>query len=372
MYDGYVMKYTTGVIRLLFGLFILSAPAARADSRGRDAQEDGSVAQQEQTATSHEEEGARLYQAREYVAAIRQFNAAYKLDPQPRFLLYVAQVYRKLGLATEALEYYQRYLRDESRPDPLLRADILSYIEQVQASLNPTATAQPQKLQREPTPYLTEDELLDAEEHFNQFVRDYKEGRNAAALDRMNQLKDVYRTRRDPTLLYYIADAFDKVKKSTEALEYYRRYLGTEPPDNPLRTRAAARVRALRPAPPGQKFLWPSLALGAVGLAGVLTGVGLFVQSKDTFDEFERTVNEAERRALRERGQPLITGSAIAYGVGGGVLAAALGFSIAAVKKGVRQKAEVYPREPDPESPAPTLSVLPLRGGFALTIGGTY
>lgn len=364
------MKYEIWPAWVFSLLLLMPVSVTRAGGGAADAQEDGS-ATPEQTATNHEEEGARLYQAKEYVSAIRQFNAAYKLDPKPKYFLYIAQVYRKLGLATEALEYYQRYLRDEQKPDPLLRADILSYIEQVQESLNPAA-GQPQKLVREPTPYLTEDEMLDAEEHFNQFVRDYKEGRNAAALDRMNQLKEVYRTRRDPTMLYYIASAFDRVKKTSEALEYYRRYLGTEPPDNPLRARAAARVRTLRPPPPGQKYLWPSLALGAVGLAGVLTGVGLFVQSKDTFDQFERTVTEAEKRALRERGQPLITGSAVAYGVGGGVLAMALGFSITAVKKGVRQKPEVYPREPDQEAPAPTLSVLPLAGGAGLTLGGSF
>jgi tetratricopeptide (TPR) repeat protein len=365
------MKYVLYAFSLSLAFVVGGAHGARADRGGAGAQEEGSPTAPDQTAAGHEEEGARLYQAREYVAAIRQFTAAYKLDPQLRYMLYVAQVYRKLGLATEALEYYQRYLRDEPRPDPLLRADILSYIEQVQASLNPAAPVQ--KPAREPAPFLTEDETLDAEEHFAQFVRDYKEGRNAAAVDRMNQLKEVYRTRRDPSLLYYIASAFDQVKKSADALEYYRRYLGTEPPDNPLRTRAAARVRALRPPPPGQKYLWPSLALGAVGLAGVLTGVGLYVQSKDTFDQFERAVTEAEKRSLRDRGQPLITGSAIAYGVGGGVLAMALGFTVAAIKKGVRQKPEVYPREAPEEAPlAPSVSVLLHPGGGSLALGGTF
>ena len=347
-------------------LGVQSAGAAPQAERAPDGE---AAAAPEQSAASFEEEGARLYQAREYVAAIRNFNSAYKLDPQPRYLLNIAQVYRKIGLATEALEYFQRYLQDEPKPDPLLRADILSYIEQVQASLSP-AKAAPRAL-REPAPLLAEDEMLDAEEHFAQFVRDYKEGRNAAAVDRINRLKEVYRVRRDPTLLYYIANAYDQVKKSSDALEYYRRYLGTEPADSPMRTKAAARVRALRPPPPGLKYLWPSLALGAVGVAGVLTGVGLFVQSKDTFEQFESAATEAEKRALRERGQPLITGSAIAYGVGGGMLAMALGFTIAAVKKGVRQKPEIYPREPDQDA-APSLSLSIQPGGAGLTLGGKF
>ena len=79
--------------------------------------------------------------------------------------------------------------------------------------------------------------------------------RNAAALDRMKQLKEVYRTRRDPALLYYIASAFDRVKKTTEALEYYRRVATS----NNLNIRLQEEVISITPS--DGKYLVPDKAV---------------------------------------------------------------------------------------------------------------
>ena len=77
---------------------------------------------EEDTASGHEEEGARLYIAKSYEGAIKQFSLAYRLDPKPRYLFNIAQAYRSMGLAAEATEYYQRYINDEQKIDPTIYA----------------------------------------------------------------------------------------------------------------------------------------------------------------------------------------------------------------------------------------------------------
>src|SRR5207245_1305925 len=96
---------------ILLGLVLLSFVVACPPARGDD------------TAEKHDEDGARYYQDKLYENALREFHAAYRLRPQPRYLFNIGQVYRKLGLASEAVDFYQRYLAAEPDPDPTIKAD---------------------------------------------------------------------------------------------------------------------------------------------------------------------------------------------------------------------------------------------------------
>ena len=222
----------------------------------------------------------------------------------------------------------------------------------------------------EPAPQLAGEELIDAEELIGQYVRDYKAGNNAAATELIEQLKQVYEKRRDAVLLYYIASGYDQVKRSNQALDFYKRYLATDPADSTLRGRAIKRVEKLTPAPPGQKYLWTSLGLGIAGLAGVFTGVGLFVQSQDIFNQFISATSEIDKRALRERGQGPALGSTVAYSIGGALLTGAVIFTIIGVKKGVRQKPPVGPGKPRLDPVASLLTPLP--GGLMTTLAWRF
>lgn len=325
---------------------------------------------EEESATPFEEEGARLFIAKSYEGAIKQFSQAYRIEPKPRYLFNIAQAYRRLGLAAEATEYYQRYLNDEQQIDPTIYADIKIYIDQYYASQEVKDRPRTQVDAPEPAPQLAGEELIDAEELIGQYVRDYKAGNNAAATELIEQLKQVYEKRRDAVLLYYIASGYDQVKRSNQALDFYKRYLATDPADSTLRGRAIKRVEKLTPAPPGQKYLWTSLGLGIAGLAGVFTGVGLFVQSQDIFNQFISATAEIDKRALRERGQGPALGSTVAYSIGGALLTGAVIFTIIGVKKGVRQKPPVGPGKPRLDPVASLLTPLP--GGLLTTLAWRF
>ena len=77
----------------------LSAASARAD-----------------LADQHYKRAPKAYETKEYPLAIREFQAAYRARQLPRILLLIGQVYRKLGMASTALKFYQHYLRVDPQP----------------------------------------------------------------------------------------------------------------------------------------------------------------------------------------------------------------------------------------------------------------
>jgi tetratricopeptide (TPR) repeat protein len=65
--------------------------------------------------------GMTLYQKKDFEAAIEAFQAAYKVRQFPRVLLNIAQVYRKMGNAQLALDYYQQFIKAEPNPPPKIK-----------------------------------------------------------------------------------------------------------------------------------------------------------------------------------------------------------------------------------------------------------
>lgn len=338
-----------------------------------------------ETPEEHDEEGARLYLQKQYEPALREFRSAHRLNPKPRYLFNMGQCYRRLGLGPEAVEYFHRYLAEERSPDPTIQAELYTYIEQIEAAQDHQDKRGVRREQPEPPPRLVADEVVDLEELGDQVVRDEKSGSTAVAMELLGQIKQVWIQRHDPTVFYYVARTYERMGKRSDALEYYRRYLGTEPVDSPLRRQAAAQLVLLTPTPPGQKFLWPALALGIVGIAGVATGLGLYFESSKTYDQYLQPVSETDKRALRDRGQPLALGSTISYAVGGGLLGTASIFAFVALGKGVRKKPPALVRVPTPGpgaavgaqglllSPARLqLAWLPGPGGGAISLQGVF
>lgn len=88
-------------------------------------------------ADQHYKRALKAYETKEYPLAIREFQAAYRARQLPRILLLIGQVYRKLGMASTALKFYQHYLRVEPNPKPDVKAEVDRYIAQTQAMLDP-------------------------------------------------------------------------------------------------------------------------------------------------------------------------------------------------------------------------------------------
>jgi tetratricopeptide (TPR) repeat protein len=64
----------------------------------------------EMTAREHYERGRAHHERREYNDAVREYLAAYELEPSPGLLFNIAQVYLLSGNRDKALDYYQEYL----------------------------------------------------------------------------------------------------------------------------------------------------------------------------------------------------------------------------------------------------------------------
>ncbi len=88
-------------------------------------------------ADQHYKRAIKAYETKEFPLAIREFQAAYRARQLPRILLLIGQVYRKLGMASTALKFYQHYLRVEPNPKPDVKAEVDRYIAMTQAMLDP-------------------------------------------------------------------------------------------------------------------------------------------------------------------------------------------------------------------------------------------
>jgi tetratricopeptide (TPR) repeat protein len=116
-------------------LFLLPAarPAYAADS-GRSA--DPAKA----AALAHFEAAKRLFDVREYGRALEEYKEAYLAKPDPAFLFNIAQCHRKLGQNTQALDFYQQFLRKAPLDDPN-RRQVEARIADIQAEEQEKARA---------------------------------------------------------------------------------------------------------------------------------------------------------------------------------------------------------------------------------------
>jgi len=117
----------------------------------------------EQLARAHYLEGKRLYEAGEYRAAVREFEAGYAASPRSEFLLNLGQAYRKLDDLAKAREMYVRFLADAPADDPLRAqvSDLIAEIDRAQPPPAQTPVPPPEQVARavverqhptEPTP----------------------------------------------------------------------------------------------------------------------------------------------------------------------------------------------------------------------------
>jgi tetratricopeptide (TPR) repeat protein len=81
----------------------LLASSVRAEDVGDDAR-----------ARAHFEAGRALYSIGNYEESLREFLTGYQILPKPKFLLNIAQSYRKMGQLTRARAMCTRYLAEES------------------------------------------------------------------------------------------------------------------------------------------------------------------------------------------------------------------------------------------------------------------
>ncbi len=92
------------MLRLCILLVAVTAPTALAA---------GSKADAKRLAKEHFQRAETYYEAGAYAQAIDEYQVAYKLAPLPGLLFDIAKALRMSGDAAGAVEYYQRYLKEE-------------------------------------------------------------------------------------------------------------------------------------------------------------------------------------------------------------------------------------------------------------------
>lgn len=141
------------VLPLVLLLGIVPAAPTRADDDGDGAPR----ALREAQARRYFAVGARQFRDGEFAEAIASFQAGYARSSHPLFLFNIAQVARKSGQLELALDYYTRYLQQESSPAAPQRAEAeeqLARLRQRRAS-SPSAAPSPATMRATPAPELT-------------------------------------------------------------------------------------------------------------------------------------------------------------------------------------------------------------------------
>lgn len=72
--------------------------------------------------------GLRSYNEQRFNDAIKEFEAAYAIDPAPRLLINLGQAYRKVGRPRDALICYERFLQSNSTPTEEERRRVEEYM----------------------------------------------------------------------------------------------------------------------------------------------------------------------------------------------------------------------------------------------------
>lgn len=105
-------------------------------------------AQSSGAAQHHIEQGEHFYRLSDYPAALRQYEAAYRLDPRPALLFNVARCHEVMANLEQAIRYYRRYLR--RTPDAKDRAIVEQRIRNLRKRLAERST-EPDRPRDRPT-----------------------------------------------------------------------------------------------------------------------------------------------------------------------------------------------------------------------------
>jgi tetratricopeptide (TPR) repeat protein len=89
-------------------------------------------------ALAHYEEGSKAYDEGRYAEALDSFTAAYDLSPLPGLLFNIGQCHRQLKQHEKSVEYFERYLKEET--DPQNRPEVEEMLAEERAAV---ASAKP-------------------------------------------------------------------------------------------------------------------------------------------------------------------------------------------------------------------------------------
>jgi hypothetical protein len=120
-------------LRALF-FFALIAPIrpsfAQGAEKAKAGEKDKTAIQGE--AIKHNEAGIKYYKEKKYGKAIEEFEASYKLLPDPSILYNIARCHHHMGNLPKAVEYYEKYTASPEAPNV---DKALAYIEEIKSTM---------------------------------------------------------------------------------------------------------------------------------------------------------------------------------------------------------------------------------------------
>jgi tetratricopeptide (TPR) repeat protein len=124
--------YNEGAMRLALLLAALLCIPGRATAQSDD----------EGRSRAHYDAGRALFVLGNYPEALREFTSGYQLSGRPKFLLNIAQCYRRLGEPRRAREMLEQYLQ-RGAPTDAERADISRILAELDREPDRDQRAQP-------------------------------------------------------------------------------------------------------------------------------------------------------------------------------------------------------------------------------------
>jgi tetratricopeptide (TPR) repeat protein len=199
----------------------------------------GAASAQEETPTARAQrlftEGVAAYEAGRLDEAVQRLREADGIVHSPELSFNIARVYERMGEAREAIQWFQRYLR-ESNPTPEERA-------QIEARIAAMRALEQRMRDQVMTLPPTDDEMTqEARTFFERGVAMFRRRRYDAALQAFTA---AYNFARLPEVVYNLAVASERTDHTQDAIDYYREYLRARP-DDPARRQIERHVEELR------------------------------------------------------------------------------------------------------------------------------
>ena len=98
----------------------------------------GGACQRNAECRKHGENGVRMSEKKDYAAALREFQAAYDIQPDTRLLINIGRSLYRLDRSREALDHYARYRKLEIDIDPATDKTLKGYEADALATLPPS------------------------------------------------------------------------------------------------------------------------------------------------------------------------------------------------------------------------------------------
>jgi tetratricopeptide (TPR) repeat protein len=210
------------------------APARDAPARdvpGRAAQAEGRV----ERARLLFLEGSEHYAAGRLDEALARFLEAWRLVPGPELAYNVARTYERMGDARRGVEFYRHYL--QQAPEDPDRADVERRIRELEA----IDRRQREQIAAAPP---SEDELTEeARTFFERGVAMFRRRRYDAALQAFTA---AYGFTRLPEIVYNLAVVSERLGQTSDAVDYFREYARSLPPEHAERVLVERRIAELR------------------------------------------------------------------------------------------------------------------------------